>query len=223
MILSLCFVVGFSQAQDGVVLPARDSVRIGIQAGISFTHFTGHDADGEKLATTENLVRFRGGGNVTIPVSEVLAIRPELLFSLKGYKMNDSAISYQTRLSYLKMPVDLILKLFPLNYAGRGFFKIGAGPYIAWAFHGNYIEQSKKEPIKFTDKNVAVSQSSYNTYYKRYDAGLNYFIEFSGERFYTQLGSAIGFVNIKPPLVNGATRQPSYKNASFNLSYGFMF
>jgi hypothetical protein len=101
--------------------------------------------------------------------------------------------------------------------------KFGVGPYLAYALHGSYSVKSQEEnKITFTNHGITTTTTSYETYYKRFDGGVNGFVEISTNNFYWQAGTSFGLFNIKPPLGNGRS-QAIYRNRSINLSYGFRF
>jgi Outer membrane protein beta-barrel domain len=220
-----CLLLGLeiSQAQVNTAVARPDSIRFGLQVGLGFSHFTGWGFNGYD-PTGENLVRFRGGGNVDIPLRPGLSIRPELLLSWKGYKTSDS-VSYKTELMYLNTPVDVVIKLLNLtrNPNRKADLNLGVGVYGGIALHGKFEQDSSATHVVFNNHEVPSTATNYGAYYKRYDAGLNFFLEFTGNSFYSQFGATVGLVNIKPPLQNSTARQANYRNTSIDLTYGWRF
>jgi hypothetical protein len=200
------------------------SVRYALQAGLGFAFFSGHTANGAKFGES-NIVRFRGGGNVEVPVSSRISFRPELLLSLGGYKVSDSGSeSSYTHLSYLKVPTDFVFSLLPVQtLLGKDYLRLGVGTYFAYAIHGKFNDESQTSKVHFTNKGLSDSPPNYAAYFKHWDAGLNYFLEFAGSNFYTELGSSLGLTNIKPRLENQGSHQAVYRNGSINISYGWRF
>jgi hypothetical protein len=77
--------------------------------------------------------------------------------------------------------------------------------------------------VEFSQHPLPQGVYNYYAYYKRFDAGINYFVEVNLGRFYSQVGAAMGFVNIKPQVENTPARTAVYRNSCFNLSYGWRF
>lgn len=96
---------------------------------------------------------FRAGVMADIPVTDRLSVRPQLLYSVKGYKVDprplitsllggfgggltdalpDSLVQTMG-VSYLEVPVQVMYGLD----AGPGRVVIGAGPYVAYALSGS--------------------------------------------------------------------------------------
>jgi hypothetical protein len=103
------------------------SASFGIKAGASLTNAIGSSNSGDAF---KNKLGFHGGFVANLPLSDVFSIQPELLYSMKGYKLSlpnpvDGAIanSFQT-LHYIDIPVLARLK------TGGLFFE--AGPQIGY-------------------------------------------------------------------------------------------
>ncbi len=220
-----CLVLGSKccQAQGTEREVRPDSIRFGLQLGLGFSHFSGWGFNGYD-PMGENLVRFRGGGNVDIPLRPGLSIRPELLLSWKGYKTSDS-VNYKTELMYLNSPVDVIIKLLSMtrNPNRKADLNLGVGVYGGIALHGKFEQDSSAMRVVFNNHEVPATATNYGAYYKRYDGGLNFFLEFTGNSFYSQVGATVGLVNIKPPVENSTARQANYRNTSVDLTYGWRF
>jgi len=220
----LVFLNVSSLAQDKPK-PKKDSASFGIQAGLSFSHFNVMHVP-SYYPGGQNIVGFRGGVNGDFPLTRHISLRPEILFTQKGYKVHDveDSIYLRTRLSYLKFPVNVVFKLLALDHGtvAKDFLKFGVGPYFAYAIHGTYTAESVSSSVKFSNHQVSATPASYGAYYKRYDAGVNYFLEFNLGKFYSQVGAAMGMTNIKPTMENAPTpHQSVYRNSCFNLSYGW--
>jgi hypothetical protein len=225
-ILLVVFLLSFSslKAQDSLVLKRDNSVTFGLQLGLAFTHFTGWALNGSN-PTGENLVRFRGGGNIDIPLKQGISLRPELLLSWKGYKAQQDSITYKTDLMYVNVPVDVVFKVLSMSHTPnhKADLNLGAGLYFGYALHGKFQQDSSKAAVNFNNHGVPSTVTDYATYYKRYDGGLNFFVEFTGFSFYSQVGASFGLVNIKPPIQNSSAKQANYKNSSIYLTWGWRF
>lgn len=62
---------------------AQDKIRIGASIGAVISNVSGNDAD-----NTNSRTGFRFGGLVDIPITEKLAVQPEVAFSIQGWKVD---------------------------------------------------------------------------------------------------------------------------------------
>ncbi|HEX9972871.1 MAG TPA: porin family protein, partial [bacterium] len=126
--------------------------KFGIIGGMNLANFSGDEAKDSKSKTG-----FAAGGFVTFNLSEKLAIQPEILYSTKGAKYEDSQagmkIKATTSLNYLDIPVLGVFS--PVNN-----IKLFAGPSINIFLDGKSdaeihgaFEQKYSEDIKSKDVN----------------------------------------------------------------------
>ena len=96
----------------------------GVKAGYNYSTFSGETSS---LSTIEGLSGFYIGGLVELPISNVLSIQPELIFSrqgvalrqeIKGFGLNVSINNADIRLDYLNIPVMAKVNLGPLFLQG---------------------------------------------------------------------------------------------------------
>ncbi|WP_210461923.1 MULTISPECIES: porin family protein [Rufibacter] len=108
--IAALFTTYFAQAQEGI--------KLGIKAGGNFTNVMGDDLD-----DAEYIFGFHGGLFADYGISEMVSIRPELLYSLKGFKFegeeDGEEVTLKSRLSYIDVPI-----LAHIN-AGGLFFELG--------------------------------------------------------------------------------------------------
>ncbi len=97
----------------------------GVKVGADLANFTGSD----KPDNAKMKIGFTGGGFITYAFSDLFALQPELLFTMKGAKTDAGGVNYKTNLSYIEIPV-----LFKVLLAGGGNFKPNfyAGPAISF-------------------------------------------------------------------------------------------
>jgi hypothetical protein len=120
--LGLATVPAFAQEQN--------VTRIGVKGGANFSNFRVDDVGDNNVKVGLNLGLF-----AKLPVSEAVAIQPELLYSSKGSKLTyDNFLQgegeYRFNLNYLELPV---LAVFSLG----DHFNIHAGPYAAYLTSAN--------------------------------------------------------------------------------------
>jgi hypothetical protein len=95
----------------------------GLVAGVDFANITGNDfSDGLSTRTG-----FMGGFFFGIPAGTSLVIEPELLYTMKGAKYDNSAFTGSYNIDYFEIPV-----LVKYNFNPEGGFYIMAGPSISF-------------------------------------------------------------------------------------------
>ena len=96
----------------------------GVKAGYNYSTFSGETSS---ISTIEGLSGFYIGGLVELPISNMLSIQPELIFSrqgvalrqeIKGFGLNVSINNADIRLDYLNIPVMAKVNLGPLFLQG---------------------------------------------------------------------------------------------------------
>ncbi|QHL87739.1 outer membrane beta-barrel protein [Nibribacter ruber] len=106
LLVAAVFTVSFAQAQGGI--------KLGLKAGANLASFSGEDADDAK-----NKFGFHVGGFLDYGISEMVSIRPEVLYSMKGAKYKEDGDEGSFNLNYIDVPV-----LVRIN-ADQLFFEFG--------------------------------------------------------------------------------------------------
>jgi len=106
-------------------LSAQD-VMVGVKGGINVADLS-VDADGEEFSsdTKTGLV---AGLFAEFGISDMFAVRPEGLYSQKGFKTQDTGIDLELNLDYIEVPVLLVARLGESSIRPVVF----AGPVIAF-------------------------------------------------------------------------------------------
>ena len=132
----------------------------GVKAGYNYSTFSGETSS---LSTIEGLSGFYIGGLVELPISNVLSIQPELIFSRQGVDLRQGLknLSIRTdtseiRLDYLNIPVMAKVNLGPIFLEGGvqfGFLvsKPKVDSYIANVYLRNLLD---KDSYNFFDFGV---------------------------------------------------------------------
>jgi hypothetical protein len=126
MVLAPAAFVGASAQQMTGVTAA------GLKAGGTISDQVGKDAkfDGDN---PKYMGGFTGGGFVTYNLSDMIAVQPELLFTMKGVRYNltenGAGVTERNELNYLELPV--LLKLMPTTQ-GNIRPELFAGPSFAY-------------------------------------------------------------------------------------------
>lgn len=148
IIIAVC---GFSQVR---------AQNFGVKAGYNYSTLSGETSS---ISTIEGLSGFYIGGLVELPISNMLSIQPELIFSRQGVNLRQGIknLSIRTdtseiRLDYLNIPVMAKVNLGPIFLEGGvqfGFLvnKPKVDSYIANVYLRNLLD---KDSYNFFDFGV---------------------------------------------------------------------
>ena len=132
----------------------------GVKAGYNYSTLSGETSS---ISTIEGLSGFYIGGLVELPISDVLSVQPELIFSRQGVDLRQGLknLSIRTdtseiRLDYLNIPVMAKVNLGPIFLEGGvqfGFLvsKPKVDSYIANVYLRNLLD---KDSYNFFDFGV---------------------------------------------------------------------
>ncbi len=195
----------------------------GILAGVNFQNLNGKDFNGTKLEN-DMIIGFHAGVNAQIPIAQEFYFQPGLLFSTKGAKNTDGAVTSTYKFSYIELPLNLVYK----GALGNGFVMVGFGPYVGYAIQGNVTLEGGgsgeiKSDVEF--KNVVeLTDPLTTTYFKGLDLGGNVFAGYEmASGIFLQLNSQLGMVKINPEDKRFAEGETAIKNTGFGLSLGYRF
>lgn len=186
----------------------------GIKGGLNLSNISNDRAD---LNDDNYKLGLHFGGFVEAPFNPFIAIRPELLYSMKGnessYNMTtfaptvpSGAGTIQFNLHYLEMPVLAVFRL-------SNNIDIQAGPYVAYLLSANLTNNSNNDSFDNVE-NLDVGN------FERLDWGLATGVSFNVAPIEIGLRYSFGLKNIEKEeravqLMNNA------KNSNFQLSVGF--
>ena len=97
----------------------------GVKGGLNFANFHGEDTEGMNL---NSKMGFCAGGFITYSINDVLAIQPEVLFTMKGTKWETGVATITYSLNYLEIPVLVRLSMPNQRSVVPSLF---VGPYLA--------------------------------------------------------------------------------------------
>ena len=130
----------------------------GVKAGYNYSTFSGETSS---ISTIEGLSGFYIGGLVELPISNMLSIQPELIFSRQGVDLRQGLrnLSIRTdtseiRLDYLNIPVMAKVNLGPIFLEGGvqfGFLvnKPKVDSYIANVYLRNLLDKDSYNSFDF--------------------------------------------------------------------------
>lgn len=120
--------------------------QVALKAGVNFSNmlFEEDEQSIEDLAR-DGAVKFVGGLSFILPLSDAVAIQPELLFIQKGAKNSYTFLgdeySSEFNYNYLDIPLLLRLSLGDTHGEGLGIYVNGGG-YVGYAFNGKITTKS---------------------------------------------------------------------------------
>ncbi|MBL7736643.1 MAG: PorT family protein [Chitinophagaceae bacterium] len=180
---------------------------------------------------------FHFGGTADISVSDNFSLQPALLFTTKGFTMdNDGFSQYLNGVDNIKftsyhieLPINLIFK--PI--AGNGRLLLGAGPYLAYGFGGQWKAAangvSVTGKLKFlNDLSDADSSLGGNSrtipYFKPFDFGANILIGYEFRKnIYFHINGQLGLRDLDPAYNGVNDEKSSVKTAQGGISIGYRF
>ena len=193
---------GFSQRS---VSRYWEGFKIGLKAGANFSNV--YDTQGDQFAADGKL-GFAGGVFLEVPLSDYLGIRPEILYSQKGFKATGQYLSVPytfTRSSdYIDVPVLITLKPVPM-------FSINVGPQFSFLTKQTDVFSST---ILTTEQQQSFSNDNYRKNLMSLTAGVA-----------LDFGKVVLDVRANYDLQrnngDGTSTTPRYKNAWYQATLGF--
>jgi hypothetical protein len=138
--LSILIVLGML-AVSPAFSQEQNVTRVGVKGGLNFSNFRVDDIGDNNVKAGLNLGLF-----FKMPVSEAVAIQPEILYSSKGSKIKYDNFAqgegeYRFNFNYLELP---IMGVFSLG----DHFNIQAGPYVAYLASVNIKDMQEDGSIQ---------------------------------------------------------------------------
>jgi len=194
---------------------------LGILGGVNFQNLNGKDFNGDKLEN-KLILGFHVGANIMIPIAPEFYFQPGVLFSTKGAKHEDNAVTTTVNLSYIEMPLNLVYR----GQLGNGYIFLGLGPYLGYAIMGKVKTENgvdDKRDIEFQNV-VKLTDPLTVPYYKALDVGANIFFGYElPAGIFAQMNAQLGLVKINPEYEILDDDKSSIKNTGFGFSLGYRF
>jgi hypothetical protein len=137
----------------------------GQMANLSLTPPAGANTGGLDIASFfKSKFGFRAGLMADIPVTDQLSVRPQLMYSTKGTKIDLSSLlggvgggvgidpnelTATLNYNYIELPIQAMYGLD----AGPGRVVLGAGPYLGYLLSGSVTSMGQTEPGNLDDTN----------------------------------------------------------------------
>ncbi|MBC8153095.1 MAG: PorT family protein [Bacteroidetes bacterium] len=159
----------------------------------------------------DNILGFQAGILLNAALTDNFSLRPQLLYSAKGFKRSDSSVDTKALFNYVEMPVQLMYAI----KSGPGRFALGAGPYIGYGLGGKTTMTFRGESDSFD-----VEFGSERNQLKRLDIGLYLSAGYElASGLILSVYHAPGLTNLS----NAPVSEGSVKNTAFGASVGFLF
>lgn len=185
-------------------MDAREELKVGIKAGMNYSNTYSESGDD---FVADGKAGFAGGVFVSIPLSKLIGIQPELMYSQKGFKSEGKIIgipySGKATFSYLDLPIHLQIK--PTEN-----ISILAGPQFS------YLLSSKYELGNFSSTQNSDAEDDNN----RATIGVSAGVDFTVENF---LISARGSWDLSKVNKDNSTSDLNYKNQVLQVTLGYRF
>lgn len=159
-------IVSLSVILAGTSLYAQEATT-GIKGGLNLSSLTTDGSDDKNLKPG-----FHAGVFTKIPVSEVFAIQPELLYSGKGIKLDYDESTFadgetKFNLNYIDLPVKLVFNL-------SEDFEFQFGPYISYLVNANVDTDAEVLDYFGIDSENEIDRDYFNSLDYGFTAGLGF-------------------------------------------------
>lgn len=184
---------------------SKKQVHFGVKVGGNYSNV--YDSKGEEFKADGKL-GFAGGAFVHIPISSIIGIQPEVLFSQKGFKGTGRllASNYEIKRTSNFIDVPLLLAISPTKN-----FTIVVGPQFS------FLTKQKDEFTSGTI-NTLQEQEFKNDNLRKNILGIVGGVDFAADK---ALISLRGGWDTQTNNGDGTSNTPRYKNALLQATVGF--
>ena len=186
----------------GTTLQAQSKITYGAKGGLSIANLYGDDVSG-----TDSKIGFTGGGFLGIQASDQIIIQLELLYAMKGTKVDEIGLELKVKLNYIETPI-LIKWMFPTEGNVKPSLFIGGAPA--------FLVSAKAE----ADIGGVAVEADIKDFTKRFDFG----VVFGGGLDFAA-GSGTFVIDVRYTLgltsVDDTGFDKDVKNKAFSASIGY--
>ncbi len=198
---------------------ANAQLKFGVKAGLNMSNMTNKDKDKDYDEDYKMKPGFHIGLTAEYAISENLSVEPGLLFSTKGYKVDESGIKMKANLNYFEVPINVLYKF---DLGGVKAF-VNAGPYLGFAMSGKIKADEKifedEEGNPTDEMDIEIGSDKEKDDVKAFDFGLNLGVGAEISNITLGLQYGFGLANLAPVTENDY----KLKNKGFALSVGYKF
>ena len=208
IIIAIVLLVSISQFALAQGTNDNSKLKFGFKGGVNFSNLYTDEVDDNNVLTG-----FNAGIFAKLPITQLFAIQPELLYSTKGAKLtyNNSFANgtAKFKLNYIELPVLLVVNL-------TKNFNIHAGPYVAYLVDGKATNDSQGTLFDFQNN---LSNEDYN----KFDTGLAVGLGFDSDNVGFGVRYNYGLQTVGKERNFGGTNYtfPDGKNSAINIYLSF--
>ncbi len=192
-------------------------IRFGVKGGLNLANMLYKDKYDTYSKDYKMKAGFHIGMTLEFSISEKFAIEPGLLYSLKGFKMEDSGITNSFNLNYLEIPINAVYKID----LGSGKILIFAGPYFAYGISGKMKSSEAMFGANMNEKELKLELGNDKDKddLKALDYGLNFGAGFEIVGVTIGLQYGLGLANLSLYTED----ETKFKNRVVGISVGYKF
>lgn len=200
--LAVLLLLGFTTISNAQINDA--AAQFGVKGGANFSNLYNDDVDDNNVLTS-----FNAGVYATLPLTDFMAIQPEVLYSRKGAEMvyNNAFVSgtAKFKLNYIEVPV-----LLKVNLAKN--LSVHAGPYFSYLVDAQITNETDSGSFDF-------EETYDNDDFNKFDAGLAAGIGLDFDKFGIGVRYNYGLSTVgKERTIAGQTYTiPDGKNSNLSL------
>jgi len=187
-------------------------IKFGVKGGLNYANMLDKNNNRTYSDDYQAKIGFNLGVTAEYSISEKFAIEPGLLFSTKGYKLENSGITGSVNLNYLEVPINAIYKI---EFSNAKILII-AGPYLGYAVSG---KMKASEPVLGVNEDSKEQKVVIGTDIKPLDFGLNIGAGVEIKDITVSLQYGYGLANLTLHSENDA----KLKNRVLGISIGYKF
>lgn len=185
LFLSALFLIGASSFSQ---------VKFGVKAGLNLSNIGQNFKDPADEFSTNMKPGVHLGLAVQYDLGESLGLLTGLVYSSKGFKIEEGTYKSKASLGYLEIPIKLAYKL--------NNFRFMVGPSIAFGISGKskweYDVDSGEDKIKFKNKLGEAELNDDYDYVKAIDLGLNIGVGYDINGILISANYGLGLSNLNP-------------------------
>ena len=186
---------------------AQAQPSVGVRVGVNLANLSSDPAPPSPVEL-ETLTGLVAGAFVTLPITEVFAFQPEVLFSRQGAKVSDSTMTVRTKLDYVQVPL-----LARIRTGTRSPLAIVFGPSLG--FRTGATLSGPGIPAEAT--------AGYEDQFKGFDFGLAAGAVIDVGHLVFDARYTWGLTNILKDSIEGEPNTDKAKNRVLSLSAGVRF
>jgi len=224
VLLSLLMLAGLSSASyaQGIIGP---------KVGMSFS--TARDTkvpDGQESIDYQTIITPQIGVVFNARLGDYVSLRPEILYSQRGFKASGTGFTAKGRFNYLEIPFNVVGTI----KAGPGKVEVFAGPSVGYLFGGKMkfdaFGSSQDLNIKGEDRpsNYGTTPSD-NIYFNYLNVSMNMGLGYNWKGLIFQAEYNLGLSNITPHAEDRDSEEESNRGdsvtkfSSINLAVIYLF